>query len=276
MQLFSLGSAPKPPDQRGRTQFTERQAKTILAKGAGMLSSYDFTLNPYTGCQFSCSYCYAAFFQADEQKRDSWGRWVDVKINALDLLKRHRGAAGKRIFVGSVTDPYQPVERELRLTRSLLQHLATLNPQPRIHIQTRSPIICDDISVLRKFSHLTVGMSITTDDELVRKAFEPACASIPQRVEAAARLVQAGISLAVCISPMLPISDPARFARQLRDIGADRYWTGYFHEGQRDFASGTRPGAFALAKAHGWNFDEFQRTAVLMSEILPDLRGVKR
>lgn len=276
MQLFSLDTAPRPPGYKGQTHFHERQAKSILAKGAGMLSSYDFTLNPYSGCQFSCSYCYAAFFQADEQKRDSWGKWVDVKVNALDLLRRHRGVAGTRIFIGSVTDPYQPVERELRLTRSLIQHLATLNPQPRVHIQTRSPIICDDIALLTKFSQLTVGMSITTDDELVRKAFEPACASIPQRMEAARKLIQAGISVAVCISPMLPISDPERFARQLRDLCAARYWTGYFHDGQRDFASGTRPGAFALAKAHGWNFDEFQKTALRMGEILPELRGAKR
>ena len=82
------------------------------------MDAYDFTLNPYSGCSFGCTYCYAAFFSRDAEKRDAWGYWVNVKENAEALLKkRRRSLDGKRIYMSSVTDPYQPIERELKLTR---------------------------------------------------------------------------------------------------------------------------------------------------------------
>ncbi|MCY4618545.1 MAG: radical SAM protein, partial [Chloroflexi bacterium] len=86
-------------------------AQQILTRGAGYLSDYDYSLNPYVGCAFGCSYCYAAFF-APFDKQESWGDWVRVKQNAAAKLTRmRRSLEGKTIYMSSATDPYQPIER---------------------------------------------------------------------------------------------------------------------------------------------------------------------
>lgn len=276
LALFPEVPLRHAPQRMGRAVVTEKMVKSILAKGTGVLSGVDYTLNPYTGCQFSCSYCYAAFFQPPGERRDSWGSWVEVKSNALEALRRERGIAGASIMVGSVTDPYQPIERETRLTRSLLEHLASVSPQPRVHIQTRSPFVLDDIDILKRFERLTVGMSITTDDELVRKAFEPQCASIDRRMAAVEELVRAGVAATISLSPMLPVTDPERFAKKLKTLGARKFYAGFFHENRGDFASGTRPGAWALARAHGWTKEKYEETVLRMRAIIPELRAYGR
>ena len=104
------------------------------------MDEYDFTLNPYSGCSFGCTYCYAAFFSKTREQRDRWGYWVMVKENALELLERRKRGAldGKRIYMSTVTDPYQPIERQLDLTRGLLEVLADRH-SPKLVVQTRSP-----------------------------------------------------------------------------------------------------------------------------------------
>ena len=110
--------------------------RDILTRATGFMDAYDFTLNPYSGCSFGCTYCYAAFFSYSTEKRDSWGLWVDVKENAVERLRRRRGSLdGKLIYMSSVTDPYQPIERQIELTRGLLEMLA--RHRPKLVVQTR-------------------------------------------------------------------------------------------------------------------------------------------
>ncbi len=94
----------------GSVEVAARPAREILMRGTGFLDAYDFSLNPYAGCAFGCTYCYAAFFSRSVEQRDAWGRWVEVKENAVELLMRRRIGSldGKRIYMSSVTDPYQP------------------------------------------------------------------------------------------------------------------------------------------------------------------------
>ena len=101
---------------------------------------------------------------------------MTVKENALALLERKRRSTllGKTIYMSSVTDPYQPIEKRLGLTRELLRILAE-RYQPRLVIQTRSPLVTRDVDLLRRFEHVQVNMTITTDSEEVRRAFEPTC-----------------------------------------------------------------------------------------------------
>ena len=113
------------PDKTGKAEVTYVQTGQLLTKPTGFMNAYDFTLNPYSGCSFGCTYCYAAFFSRDTEKRDTWGYWVDVKENAIELLdKRRKSLDDKLIYMSSVTDPYQPIERELELTRRLLEIMA--------------------------------------------------------------------------------------------------------------------------------------------------------
>ena len=129
------------PDRIGQAAVTYAPTAQLLTKPTGFMDAYDFTLNPYSGCSFGCTYCYAAFFSRDVEKRDSWGYWVNVKENAEALLKkRRRSLDGKRIYMSSVTDPYQPIERELKLTRRLLQVMVERGEKPKLVVQTRSPL----------------------------------------------------------------------------------------------------------------------------------------
>ncbi len=259
------------PLRSGGATVSARIAKSILTPATGFISAFDYSLNPYSGCQFGCAYCYAAFFVPNVRKADEWGRWVDVKVNALELLQKARNVRGKTIYVGSVTDPYQPIEAKTHLTRSLLQHMSRLQPQPRLVIQTRSPLITRDADVLRRFRHLRAGVSVTTDSESVRKRFEPSCPSIDQRLRTLKALKEAGIRTSACISPMLPILNPAGFADRLREVRADVYVTQPFKESRGPFAAGTRRMALELVKEFDWGPDKRRKTVDILRSRLPHL-----
>lgn len=274
LTLIEPEANPAQLNRIGTCEVTRRTSKSILARGSGYTRGYDFTLNPYVGCQFGCAYCYAVFFVPDAAKAERWGQWVEVKENALALLKAHTGLAGSSIFVGSVTDPYQPIERETRLTRSLLEFMVTVRPQPRIVIQTRSPLVVDDVEIFRHFEHLRVNMSVTTDSEDIRKRFEPNCASIERRLQALTHLKAQGIRTCACISPMLPISDPKDFARRLIETGTDRVGASYFHSGSgRPFATSTRKIGLELAEEYGWTAEKFVETVQQLRRYLPQYEG---
>ena len=261
------------PAKFGRAFVRTIESRSILTPTKGRLAEYDFSLNPYRGCGFGCSYCYAAFFVPDDVRRDSWGQWVEVKANAVRLFNQVKGLGGARIFMSSVTDPYQPVEASVGLSRTILEHLSDLDEQPRIVVQTRGPLVTRDIDVLKRFRHLRVNMSITTDSDEMRKRFEPSCASIERRMAAVAELSDAGIRTAVCVSPMLPIEDPVGFARMLRELGADHYAASYFHTTDRRFASGTGKEAMEMAREYGWTPARFQRVAGVLESLVPRFGG---
>ena len=143
-------------------------AKTILSES----KIYPYVINPYTGCQHGCWYCYARFMKRVTGHKEPWGEFVDVKINAADLLreeiqKKKRG----KVWVSGVCDPYQPLEATYRLTRQCLEILAR-NYWPVI-IQTRSPLVLRDIDIIKDARDFEVGFSVTTADERIRKLFEP-------------------------------------------------------------------------------------------------------
>jgi len=266
--LFELPQV-RTPTRLGRTFVRQIEVGSILTPTKGRLASFDYSLNPYRGCGFGCNYCYAAFFVPDDVRRDAWGQWVEVKANALELLAKQKNLGDARIYMSSVTDPYQPVEAQTELSRSILEHLADRREQPRIVIQTRSPLVVRDIDVLQRFKHIRVNMSITTDSDEVRKRFEPGCASIERRMQAVRDLKSAGLKVHVCVSPMLPVEDPIQFARTLRDLDADGYTSGYFHTTDRLFASGTGKEALAIAKEMGWSYGRYNRVKETLAQLVP-------
>lgn len=269
--LFDLEPEVRVPRRIGQALVTRRRVRQILTKPTGALKDLDFTINPYVGCSFACSYCYAAFFMPDEQKAHDWGYWVEVKENALELLRREDRLAGCKVLLGSVTDPYQPVERDTGLTKSIVEHLSRLEPQPSVRILTRSPLVSRDIDIFRSFHELQVGMSITTDDDATRIRYEPSCASIGQRLSAVKRLTEEGIRVTLNLAPLLPVTNVNAFAQMIRDSGASGFWASYFHPGTRKFAAGTRPGALQQAKMDDWCFEKFIETAHALKGLLPDL-----
>jgi DNA repair photolyase len=146
--------------------------------------------------------------------------------------------------MSSATDPYQGVERRLKLTRSALE-IFVERPPRRLIIQTRSPLVERDIDLIQRMGSRTrVSLTIETDDDAVRRAITPTSPSIMRRVECARRLRRAGIFVQIAIAPMLP-NRPAEFAAML-DGAADRVIVDTLLEG--DGAAGARSRALGIGR----------------------------
>lgn len=185
----------------------EIESKTILSAS----KIYEYTVNPYIGCQHACSYCYARFMRKFSGHKDGWGKFVDVKINAASLLqvaieKKRRA----RVWISGVCDPYQPLEAEYKLTRRCLEILIR-NRWP-VTIQTRSPLVLRDIDILKNAEGLEVGVSITTADDEIRKLFEPEAPSIIDRLNTLDQLHKTGIRTYAMVAPMLPGAEGLGYA----------------------------------------------------------------
>jgi DNA repair photolyase len=256
----------------GKSEIQYKTVASILTKASGFMESYDFTLNPYSGCSFGCTYCYAAFFSRTEEHRQNWGYWLTVKENALSLLKRFRKKplTGKTIYMSSVTDPYQPIERELKLTRNLLRELADYH-QPRLVIQTRSPIATRDIDIFKEFKTIQVNMTITTDSENVRKVFEPLCPSNSIRLKAIKEINDNGVNSCITMTPLLPVEDAHKFAEQLKETGIKKFIVQPFHSDRGKFVAGTREAAMNLIKKMEWTHDKYRGVESVLIKHIPEI-----
>ncbi len=266
-------------------QVTHVEARSILTETRGFTSvsvpgtGFHYSLNPYRGCTFNCSYCYAPAFVFDDQARQDWGRWIAVKANAEHLLRTagRKGKLGnKNIYLSTVTDPYQPIERKLELTRACLQVMLEFPPR-LLTVQTRSPLVVRDIDLFQQMTpgRIAVCMSITTDDEAIRKIFEPACAPLSQRLAAIQRVREAGIPTQASIAPLLPCN--AERLAELLDPVVDWVVVSSFRD---DGGEGrkTRQLAAQLYREHGYGnyLHEGDAHAEATIETLQRLLGPER
>ena len=239
------------PDRFGPAAVDYISSRQILTKASGFMNTYDFTLNPYSGCSFGCSYCYAAFFNYDASKKKTWGEWVTVKENAVALMKKVRNNSldGKRIYMSSVTDPYQPIESKLEITRSLLSDLAHRH-EPKLVVQTRSPTVTRDIDLFHRIKEnggrVQVNMTVTTDDDSIKKSFEPSCPSNTKRLEAISQIRASKIDSCITLTPLLLTNDGNQFIKRLIDTGVRQFIIQPFHFRKGRFVAGTRDQALNL------------------------------
>jgi DNA repair photolyase len=178
--------------------------RELLVKGILSKSKvFDYVVNPYIGCQHGCTYCYARFMKRFTGHTEPWGEFVDVKINAPELLKHQitRASPG-RVWVSGVSDPYQPLEKQYMLTRKCLDILLAHGWE--VTVQTKSPLVLRDVELLQEAPRLEVGLTITTTDEAIRQLFEPKAPSIEARLHALEELHNAGIRTFAMIAPLLP------------------------------------------------------------------------
>lgn len=177
----------------------EIQAKSVLSAS----KIYPYVVNPYVGCQHACSYCYARYMKKFTGHSEPWGTFVDVKVNAAEVLRREVQKKKKAtVWISGVCDPYQPLEAKYRLTRRCLEVLIE-NDWPVV-VQTRSPLVLRDLDVIKEGKEVEVGFSVTTADDAIRRLFEPHAPPIPERVDALDRLHGAGIRTYAMIAPLLP------------------------------------------------------------------------
>jgi DNA repair photolyase len=264
------------PTRLGAAAIALVESKSILSEASGFIGRYRYTLNPYSGCSFACEYCYARSFAPTSEKRDSWGSWVSVKENAVALIGKACRAgklkSGDTVYMASVTDPYQPVERYARLTRAILEAMLEAGVQPRLTIQTRSPLVTRDIDLFQRLERLRVNVTVTTDSDLIRRRYEPTCPSIESRLKALAQLAAAGVKIGVSISPMLPIRDVEAFAARLAALRADEYVTQYVTPGRSWFAESSAPATVRKLNEDGWSRKEYAKARAALARALADQR----
>jgi DNA repair photolyase len=204
-----------------RLHIEEIQCKTILNKS--VMDFSDYTLNAYQGCAFACSYCYVPAMRARRGQVDdhAWGGWVQVKVNAPDVLRRQmlRVEPHEKIAIGTATDSWQPLEKKYRIARAILQELSYY--PNAVSLLTRSPLLLRDLDLLRQIERLSVGVSLPTFDDRVRRVFEPFAPAVRGRVRLIEGLVSAGITPSLFWAPMLPgIADNARAVRDYLENAA--------------------------------------------------------
>lgn len=194
-------------------EIKEVQAKNILNKS----KVFDYCLNPYTGCQISCAYCYARLFMRRYSgHKEPWGQFVDVKVNAPELLKKQLEKTKKgTVWISSVCDPYQPLEINYRLTRKCLEIL--VEKQFPLNIQTKSRLVLRDIDLLQQFHDIEVGFTITTDDENIARIFESRASPVKERLNALTEIHGRGIKTFAFIGPLLP-GNPEKLIASLEGI----------------------------------------------------------
>lgn len=274
MDLFDFEREIVKPKKTklGHSDISYKDASSILTPASGFMDSYDFTLNPYSGCSFGCTYCYAAFFARDQALKNNWGYWVSVKQNALHLLKKHRKKplVNKTIYISSVTDPYQPIEKELEITRVLLEELSNYH-NPKIVIQTRSNLVTRDIDLFKKFSSIQVNMTVTTDSEEVRKAFEPFCPSNKVRLNAIKEINDEGINTCITMTPLLPVVDVENFAISLIETGIKKFIIQPFHSEGGKYVAGTREQAQDIFTKMEWNKDKYNDALNIIKKYIPNI-----
>ncbi|MBZ0120904.1 MAG: radical SAM protein, partial [Sandaracinaceae bacterium] len=200
-------ASPRPePSARVALRLLSSE-RVLIGEGAGR-----YYINPYVGCVIGCEFCYAAdraelSRRLDGQPAARWGRFVDVKIDAPEVLRREVKDRPPGIVRLSpiVTDPYQSIERKYRVTRRCLEVLLEAGFTPVV--LTRSANVLDDLELLARFPRSAVGLSIPTDDDAMRAAFEPGGDPIEARLNALERLHDAGVTTFVVVQPTLPMNE---------------------------------------------------------------------
>jgi radical SAM mobile pair protein B len=188
----------------------EIDVKGILTKSN--LPVADYSVNPYVGCAHGCKYCYASFMKRFSNHPEPWGEFVDVK--QWPVIKHPQRYAGKELFIGSVTDPYQPLEVKYQRTRRLLEEMQ--GSGCTISIATKSDLVVRDLDLIKTFPNARISWSINTLDEKFRQDMDCAV-SIERRITAMKAFHDAGVRTTCFISPIFPgITDPKEIIQRTK------------------------------------------------------------
>lgn len=190
-----------------------------------------WAINPYIGCSHGCIYCYARFMKKFTKHTERWGDFVDVKINMPEILskeiKKERYKNGN-IYVGTVTDPYQPLEEKYKITRKVLEILSEY-PYP-VSILTKSDLVLRDIDILKRFKNVDVNFTLNTLDEDWKNLVEPNSPPIENRILAISKLKEENIKVYAMMGPFWPFfSDAEELIKTFKVLGIEEIYTESFN-----------------------------------------------
>jgi DNA repair photolyase len=253
-------------------QVLEAPASSILSATTGFIKEAGFShsLTPARNCTFACTYCYVPTMRIygglKPEDWRHWGQFTTFKSNAPELLRRQLGGS-QIIYCSPLVDPYQPAEETGQLMPRILDELLAQPPQVFV-IQTRGSLILRDLSRLLELSSRTtlrVSFSITTNREMVRKLYEPHCATIQCRLNAIRELRQAGITTFATLAPILPCDPEELAAMALEATDQDIIGDALHVRSVKPQGATTREAALAITQKHGlseWLDPEFQNAVV--------------
>jgi DNA repair photolyase len=213
----------------GPTPVTECRAVTarsIISRNSSPDIPFEQSINPYQGCEHGCIYCYARPTHAylDLSPGIDFETKLTYKDNAVEQLQRELSRASYRcssITLGANTDPYQPVEKQLGITRGILEVLHSCRHP--VSIITKGALITRDIDILAEMAReklCSVAVSITTLDSALKRVMEPRAASHQARLAAVAALSAAGIPVTVMFAPVIPALNDGEMENVLREARA--------------------------------------------------------
>ncbi|NDW02839.1 PA0069 family radical SAM protein [Jiella pacifica] len=204
-----------------KTEVQVEKPKTIITRNSSPDISFDRSINPYRGCEHGCVYCFARPTHA--YMGMSPGLDFETKLfakpNAAELLERELAKPGyevKSIAIGTNTDPYQPIEKDRRIMREILEVLEAANHP--VGIVTKSALVTRDIDILSRMAAkglAKVALSVTTLDRTLARAMEPRAATPARRLEAIKALTEAGIPAMIMTAPIIPGLNDSEIERLL-------------------------------------------------------------
>jgi DNA repair photolyase len=196
--------------QGHEVEYFTLPVKSMLNRCTGRRMPFTWTINPYRGCEFACKYCYARYTHEFMEMRDGieFEQKIYAKQHAADLLRQElrKVKPGEDIALGTATDPYQPIEKKLEITRTILEEIAR-HSGLEVGIVTKSAMLARDIDVLREIgehNRISVSFTVTTVDTELARILEPRAPRPDLRLECLRKLREAGIRAGVICAPVLP------------------------------------------------------------------------
>ncbi len=224
--LFEQTDTPTPakPPAAGGAVVREVRCKSLLNRSG----IDDYSFNCYTGCANGCVYCYARFMQRFHPHDEPWGKFVDVKVNAAEVLTRQlRRLRAGSVFTCSACDGWQAVEKHYKLTRRCCRML--LDAGFHLNVLTKSKLVLRDLDVFAG-RDVRLGVTITTTDQTIARLWEPKASTVSARLRILREAKAAGLETIVMFGPLLPaISDTQEALGELfalaAEAGVDHIWT---------------------------------------------------
>lgn len=214
-----------PPDIKIR----EIECKSAIGKcgfpGGG------WAINPYVGCAHGCVYCYARFIKRFTGHTKPWGSFVDIRINIAPVLQKQLKSPKYKkgpIFIGTVTDPYQRIEKKYKLTKNILGVLKDY--QAPVSILTKSDLVLRDLDLLKQFGKIDVNFTVNTLDNRWKRLVEPYSPTVEKRFKAMKKLTDAGITVFAMMGPYWPVfTNPEALLSKFKEVGVCHVFTESFN-----------------------------------------------
>jgi DNA repair photolyase len=208
------------------TEVQEEQARKIITRNQSSDIGFDRSINPYRGCEHGCAYCFARPTHAfmGHSPGLAFETRLYAKTNAAALLERELADPNYRvrtIAIGTNTDPYQPIERQYRIMRRVLEVLSATNHP--VGIVTKSQLVLRDLDILSSMAErglVKVALSVTTLDRKLARAMEPRASTPEKRLETLEALSKAGIPTTVMVAPVIPALTDMEMERILERAAA--------------------------------------------------------